>query len=165
MRTGRVMTSKRSRGGGDGSGFTILELMVTTGVLAVAIVGLVQLFVCCMWQSENAGHLTTAVNEAYGKWEEIRAVEFGDIVTRYSPQGTLGDTFSLAGLDGRGVLYLDTSRPNILLVDVVVCWRERGNMVYGEDQNLNGVLDAGEDLNQNGRLDSPAELTSLVARR
>lgn len=159
----RMMTARAGRG--DRAGLTLVEVVVTSGVLAVALAGLMQLYVCCLWQSEGSGNLTAAMSEAYGMWEEIRAANFDTVVTNYSQGGTPGNTFTLNGLNGRGVIYLDTSVAGMIQVDVVVSWRERATVVIGEDQNLNGQLDAGEDTNQNGRLDSPAMIASLLARR
>ena len=51
-------------------------------------------------------------------------------------------------------------------VRAAVAFRSR-QRVYGEDQNLNGVLDTGEDDAQygglNNRLNSPVETATLVA--
>ena len=147
------------------AGFTVVELIITVGISAIAIVGLVQLFVCSLWQTESAGRFSTAASEAYGKWEEIHGADFDGILADYGPGGAPGDTFALQDVDGRGVIFLDGSTPGLIAVDIVVSWRDRGNQVVGEDQNLNGRLDAGEDENLNGRLDSPVSLSSLVARR
>jgi hypothetical protein len=147
------------------AGFTIVELILTTGILAIALVGVVQLFIYCLWETETAGNVTTAMSECYAKLEELRDLEFDDIVPTYGPGGTAGDLFALKGLDGIGVIQLDDSVPEILTVKVAVAWRERGVLVFGEDANLNGFLDAGEDENGSGALDSPASVVSMVSKR
>ena len=154
----------RSRGR-RGSGFTLLELLITTGVMMVAIAGLLQLFVGCLWQSESSGKLTGAMAEAYGKWEEVQATNFDNIIPNFSKGGVPGNVFPLATTAGNGAVYLQAISPDVLQVDIVVSWRDKGNDVVGEDKNLNGILDGGEDLNNNGRLDSPTSLTALIARR
>jgi hypothetical protein len=37
--------------------------------------------------------------------------------------------------------------------------------VYGEDKDLDGVLDAGEDLNGNGKLDAPVQIVDRIFQR
>jgi hypothetical protein len=145
-------------------GFTLVELIVASGTIALSVAGLLQLFVYCLWQAENSGNLTAAFTEAHGKLEELRNADFERIPADYGPGGDPGPTFALADPPGMGVVYLDTGTPDLIGVEVVVCWRER-SAVSGEDSNLNGLLDAGEDANGNGRLDSPASTATVVGRR
>ncbi len=164
---GTIMV-KRRRAGRNGrdakAGLTIIELVITTGVVAICIAGLVHLFVYCMWETETAGGQTEAASEAFGKIEEIRTCPFDDIAPTYGPGGNPGDTFLLVRQEGKGVITLTKPDPDLVEVEVVVCWR-RGNMIIGEDQNLNGVLEKNEDLNGNGVIDSPVAMTTLIARR
>ena len=48
-------------------GFTLVEVLIAVGILAVVIVGLLQLFVYCSTLAEAAGNTTLAVNEAQNK--------------------------------------------------------------------------------------------------
>ena len=64
----------------------------------------------------------------------------------------------------RGVVYVDDTDPELLRVTISVCWNQK-NRIFGEDKNLNGVLDAGEDKNNNGIIDSPVQIITLVANR
>ena len=150
---------------GRGAGFTIVEIVITAGMVCLSAAGLLQLFVYCLWQAESSGNMTAAVTEAHGKLEEVRSTAFDAIVPTYGAGGSLGDTFTTSGIEGVGVIYLDTSTSDLIGIEVVISWRDRENIVAGEDQNLNGTLDVGEDANGNGKLDSPAALVTLVARR
>jgi len=54
----------------------------------------------------------------------------------------------------------------LLEVIITVCWRQSDGRLFGEDANLNGVLDTGEDtLTVNNRLDSPAQLRILLSEK
>ena len=53
----------------DQKGFTLVEVLIAVGILAVVIVGLLQLFVYCSNLAEAAGNTTLAINEAQNKME------------------------------------------------------------------------------------------------
>ena len=50
---------------------------------------------------------------------------------------------------------------DLLQIEVAVCFRA-GTRVVGEDQNLNGVLEAEEDINKDEKISSPVSLKTLV---
>jgi len=151
------------------SGFTLMELMFTAGIVALVVAGLLQLFIYCLSLGEMAGNVTFAVSEAQGVLEEMRNHNFEDIVTDYGPAGTPGNTFNLTQVEGMGVIYIDDTtgelNDDLLEVEVVVSFRTKPNRIIGEDRDLDGQLDAGEDNNGNLQLDSPATLVSLIAKR
>jgi len=151
---------------GASSGFTLVELVITVGTTLIAVLGSIQLFTYCMWQSENAGNLTSSMQEAFAKVEEIRATPYGDIMTTFGPPaGQTSRSFTPTRVQGLGIIYVNEVSPDLLQVEVVVNWQERGRYVVGEDQNLNGILDGGEDGDGNGRISSPASLVTLLTRR
>jgi hypothetical protein len=144
-------------------GFTLLELTVTTGLVALAVGALLHLFVICLWHAEEAGNVTAAACEAHAKVEEIRTTEFDRLALTYGPGGTVGDRFAITNPDGMGVIYLTPINLDLMRVEVFVSWRERARVI-GEDLNLNGVLDAAEDPDNDGLLGSPASAVTLIAR-
>jgi hypothetical protein len=151
---------------GSSSGFTLVELVITVGTTLIAVLGSIQLFTYCMWQSENSGNLTSSMQEAFAKVEEIRATPYGDIMTTFGPlAGQASRSFTPTRVRGLGIIYVNEVAPDLLQVEVVVNWQERGRYVVGEDRNLNGLLDGGEDGDGNGRISSPASLVTLVTRR
>jgi hypothetical protein len=156
------MVNQSSRARSE-EGFTLLELTVTAGLVALASGALLHLFATCLWQAEGAGYLTTAAYEAHAKVEEIRATNFDALTATYGPGGTLGDTFPMVVPEGMGKIYLTAVNADLMQVEVAVSWRDRGTVV-GEDKNLNGTLDGAEDGNFNGLLDSPASAVTLIAR-
>ncbi|MCK4249369.1 MAG: prepilin-type N-terminal cleavage/methylation domain-containing protein [Candidatus Omnitrophica bacterium] len=163
------------------AGFTLVEVMIATLILTIALGGLLHAFSACLILNENSRNLSLALNGAQDVIEQIRNNNFANIL------GLNGTTFFLdqAGVDDpaddwflrrqdhRGVIqvinFVDPvtgiPNPNLLQVRVVICWRQQGGRIIGEDTNLNGVLDAGEDQSSppNGRIDSPAELITLIS--
>ena len=108
---------------------TLIELMITIGVLAIVLIGLLQLFVYCFNLNEISGNLTVAVSEAQGKMEEIRNHNFNDIVNDYGPSGSPGDTFNLAQLIGTGTININAINSGLLKIEIVVSWQNRGGRV------------------------------------
>lgn len=151
-----------------------MELMIASAVLLIALVGLLATYAGCYRLNETARNLTIAVNLGQEQLEGIRNHGFASIVTDYSAGGTPGDTFTPAPLDGSGIITIinngddDAHVTNVDLIEVTItiCWRQRGNLIVGEDADLDGnwVL-ASEDANGNGRFDSPAQIVTLIARR
>ncbi len=163
---GRLVRGGGGACAGRSSGFTLLEIVITAGTTLIAILGSIQLFTYCMWQSENVTNINAAMHDVEAKVEEIRATPFTDIITKFGPSGGLAyRTFTPTYMAGLGVIYLTPVKADLLQVEVAVSWQERGKYVVGEDRNLNGVLDGDEDLDGNGRISSPASLVTLVARR
>lgn len=124
-------------------GLTLTEVLIAVGILAIVIVGLLQLFVYCSTLAEAAGNTTLAINAAQNKMEEIRNHNFGSIPTDYASGGTPGNTFTLTNLNGTGTITT--------------------SQVGGNSQLLQIQIDASWQ-NKNGRNFSTA-LTGLIAKR
>ena len=124
-------------------GFTLVEVLIAIGILAIVIVGLLQLFVYCSTLAEAAGNTTLAVNEAQNEMEEIRNHSFGSIATDYASGGTPGNTFTLTNLNGTGTITTSQigGSSELLQIQIDVSWQ-----------------------NKNGRSFATA-LTGLIARR
>ena len=167
-RLGRRMWDRDSEGG-----FTLLEVVIAGGALMVGLVGLASTFGSGLALNDGARHLTLAMAAAQQELEAIKTLSFADVADR-------DGAFVVPGLDPQNVSTFvevvqdstdarDVARitsADLAQVTVTVCWRQRMGRVIGEDANLDGVFDADtEDANGNGRLDSPAQLTTLIARR
>jgi len=124
-------------------GFTLVEVLIAVGILAVVIVGLLQLFVHCSNLAEAAGNTTLGINEAQNKMEEIRNHDFSTIAIDYASGETPGNTFTLTSLSGTGTITTSQvgGSPELLQVQIDVVWQ-----------------------NKNGRNFSTA-LTGLIAER
>ncbi|MBU4589882.1 MAG: prepilin-type N-terminal cleavage/methylation domain-containing protein [Candidatus Omnitrophica bacterium] len=145
------------------SGLTLLELMIATAVLVVAIAGLLATFAGLFSLNENTRKLTLAATACQDKLEEIRNSSFAALYTLYNNTAFEPDGF--AASDAEGTVYIDNTDPDLLEVAVSVSWRGRSNKIVGEDANLNGALDTGEDTNGDERLSSPAEIVTLIGQR
>jgi prepilin-type N-terminal cleavage/methylation domain-containing protein len=140
----------------NNNGFSLMELMIATAIFTIACIGLLGVFTGCFILNEMSRNLTLAINGAEKEMERIRNLPFNQI----SAQD--GNIFEIAGIadeDSEGMVSVDDSNPNLLVVTVSVSWRQSNGRVVGGDKNLNGVLDTGETL------DSPAQLISLMANR
>ena len=155
----------RLAGRDNHKGFSLIEATIAGAILIVVLASLFGLFIYCSTMAQASGNMTLAVREAQGKLEEIRDHDYSLITTDYAAGGNPGNTFDLNQLNGKGVVYINSSNSNLLQIKVVVSWKNKDNRLLGEDVNLNGVLDAGEDQNANSQLDSIVGLTTMVARR
>lgn len=145
------------------SGFTLLELMIGAAVLVIALSGLLSIFANLISLNENARNLTLGMTACQDKLEEIRKADFSTAYTVFN-----NTHFNPAGfnpVEAEGTVYVNNANPALLNICVTVSWRTRSNRVFGEDKNLNGILDAGEDADGNDRLSSPAEIITLMAQR
>lgn len=73
------------------AGFTLVELMVTTFVLATALVGIISLYVYCTLLAELSKQKTVALSIAQGKLEEIRNNTYADIVDDFASECACND--------------------------------------------------------------------------
>ncbi|MDD3375172.1 MAG: type II secretion system protein [Candidatus Omnitrophica bacterium] len=145
--------------------FTIAELLIVVGILAVVIVGMINLFIYTSVAAALAGNKTVAVAAAQSKMEEIRNYDYDLIAVDYASGGVPGNTFLLNQPNGIGTIYIDSTNPDLLEIKIVVCWEDKYNRIIGEDINLNGNLEVDEDLNGNNELDSIVSLVMLFAKK
>jgi hypothetical protein len=138
-------------------GMTLVEVIVSTCVFLMAVVGILYSFVKCIELNEIGRESTIAVVGVKNKLEEIKSVNIASIFTTYD-----NTTFTITGLNGKGVIYVDNSNSRLLEVKVVFCWRLMGGRIVGEDTNLNGVLNTGEDKNGNGQIDSNVQIVTRI---
>lgn len=171
----------------NNSGFTIVEVMVATLILTLAVLSMLGLFTRSMALVESQGASVKAQFEMQRKIEEILSMEYtapvpspGEgILEVYTDNGALQETpFALDApeLAGSGTVYANelagmTDPLNRLMeIKVVVCYQYR-NAIIGEDDGsgggtaLNGVLDGTEDANGNNELDSPCQIETVVVNR
>jgi len=159
-----------------GKGFTLLELMMASAVLIVAMAGLLGTYMLCFNIIETSKNLTLATNAIQQEIEVIRDYPFSNIanLVTASPSGFKGATFTVPGFaagSAIGSVSVNDSNPDLLKITVSVSWRQKSGRIIGEDNGrgggiaLNGRSDGSEDLDGDGSLDSPAEITILMANR
>ncbi|MFC1704182.1 prepilin-type N-terminal cleavage/methylation domain-containing protein [Candidatus Omnitrophota bacterium] len=163
-------------------GFTLAEVVVAIGIFVLVIAALLKIFVDCSVLTELSRNMIFALNEAQGQVEEIRNWPYDLIATDFISGGAPGNTFPPAPVDWAGAIYLydatdpanpvlitvpTSPTPDLLQIEVVVCWRNKSGRVSGEDENTNGILDIaqGEDVNGNNKIDSLATVVTMLSRR
>ena len=142
----------------NNKGLTLVEIMVSIVILVPLFAGVMTGFVKCLELNNILSNTSAATLAVQNKITEIENTPFAQILSTYDDA-----TFTVAGLDGIGVSYVDDSVANILEVKTVFCWQEGNGRVLGEDANQNGQWDAGEDtITNNGELDSMVQLTTII---
>ncbi len=145
---------------GSKAGFVLIEAILAAAIAAFAVCGMFLMYVAGLDLIRVSKNSSIATSAAEGLIEEIRNTPFPNIVTNYNLL-----KFSVNGIpSSSGVVYVDDTDPEFLLITVSVCWMQ-GNRVIGEDANLNGELDGVEDTNHNGIIDSTVELVTQLANR
>ena len=148
-----------SRGGNQG--FTIPEILITVLILLPIFIGTMYVFIQCMGFRAMARNSSYAVLACKDKMAEIENTGFAGIAGTFD-----NTTFTSADVtDGKGVVYVDDSQPNVVGVTVSFSWKERNGRLFGEDADLDGQIDNGEDINGNNMLDSPVEFTTVIYDR
>ncbi|MBU0759182.1 MAG: prepilin-type N-terminal cleavage/methylation domain-containing protein [Candidatus Omnitrophica bacterium] len=108
-------------------GFSLLELIIAIGVLAVGLVGVLQIFPVGLRASQRAGMMTKAAFLAQNKLEEVKMAGFGSITA-------LPPTILLAGEDRDFEWEITIDKPelnglndndNMRKVTVTVNWMDR----------------------------------------
>lgn len=164
------------------AGFTLIEVLIATMVLTIALVSAIGLFAYLLALPEGGRDSVIALHEAETKMEEIctnhyLTIRDGDTsagLPAYTNTGALLRTpFALAGLTGQGIVYgeeLPGAADGLMRIKVVVCYRQK-NRIIGEDDGagagtaLDGILNGAEDANGNGEIDSPCQLETVVVMR
>ena len=145
-------------------GFTLPELMISALILGVTFVGLLLTFVKCMELNELSRNSMTAVAAAKSKMEEIKNADLNQIYTSYN--NVSFDVTGFSSANAKGVSYVNNSNPDLLLVTISVCWKQKNGRIIGEDANLNGAYNVGEDtITANGTIDSPAQVVGYVFQK
>ncbi|MBI5415990.1 MAG: prepilin-type N-terminal cleavage/methylation domain-containing protein [Candidatus Omnitrophica bacterium] len=107
-------------------GFTLVEVLIAVGILAVVIVGLLQLFVYCSVLAQDAGNVTLALSQAQNKIEEMRGHGFTNLTTDYGSGGTPGDTFALTGPNGTGTIAISqVGSAELLQLQINLAWQNK----------------------------------------
>lgn len=146
--------------------FTLMELVVSVGILAGSISAIMYSYIVFSELSQLTKNTSLAVGVAQAKLEDIRSDSFDDI-DQYKNQLFFPVSASLypqdinyQSLDYRGIVYVSDISSNLKQVTVVICWRQ-GARVIGEDW----VFDAGADPTAHAQAVSPVTITTLMTER
>lgn len=111
----------------DEKGFSLLELIIAIGVLAIGLVGVLQIFPVGLRASQRAGTLTKAAFLAQNKMEEVKVAGFDAIIElppKFPLSGTEGDFDWEIFIDEVNLDGVESS-DNIRKVTIRVMWIER----------------------------------------
>lgn len=141
-------------------GFTLAELIVAAGILGIVVGGILVSYIRCMELNEASENKSLAVKAARDRMEIIKSTAYANLVSTYN-----NVPFAVTGFTGQGVSYVTVLNAKNTEVVVSVSWRQKNGRVYGEDKNLNGVINGGEDVNNDGRLNSPVDIVTRIFKR
>ena len=109
-------------------GFSLLELIIAVGVLAIGLVGILQIFPVGLRASRRAGTITRAAFLAQNKMEEVKMAGF-DAITELPPRMPLSGSES----DFEWEIFIEDvaldgleSSDDMRKVIITVSWMERG---------------------------------------
>jgi prepilin-type N-terminal cleavage/methylation domain-containing protein len=141
-------------------GFTLVELVVAAGIMGVVVGGILVSYIRCMELNEASQNKSLAVKAARDRMEIIKNTAYANLVSTYN-----NVPFAVTGFTGQGISYVTALDAKNIEVVVSVSWRQKNGRVYGEDRNLNGVINSGEDVNGDGRLNSPVDIVTRIFKR
>lgn len=145
-------------------GFTLVEILVSTAIMAIAITSTLQILIYLLQMNEANQVSVACMNRVQGLMDEIKRVNYDDIIL-YNGDTFTVDELTTRGIRHRGVIYANEIEANFLSdVKVVISWENKSRII-GEDRNFNGSLDGGEDLNGNGQIDSPIMIEGTLVNR
>lgn len=139
------------------SGMSLVEVMISTTIFLIAVIGILGSYAKFMEMDEVSRGAGIALQAVNSKVEEIKNTPYTTIMATYN-----NAAFTIPGVTGIGVIYVNNANPKLLEVKAVFCWRMSGGRVVGEDVNLNGVLNTGEDKNGNGKIDSYVQVVTQI---
>ena len=154
----------REKGFKSKCGMTLVEVMVSTMIILIAVIGIMYSYVKVIEMNSIGRDAGVAMRGLKDKIEEVKGSVFKDIPAVYN-----NSKFTINGLNGMGVIYVssvlapDASiSTHVWQVKGAYCWKLTGGRLIGEDKNLNGILDAGEDTNGNGQIDSYVQIDTQI---
>ena len=114
---------------------TLAELLIAAGILAVALVGLLALFVNCIFLNESNRNRTVAMTHTQLAMEEVKNTLFSSVVGTYNGvcwyalAGTLDD-YGLTPLSNEQICFTAAAvTADELQVTVTTSWSERSNLL------------------------------------
>ena len=146
-------------------GFTLVEIVISTIIMAIAITSTLQLLIYLLQMNESSRSSVVCMNRIAGLMDEIKNVDYSDIIGNYNGRQFALNELISRGIQHRGVVIANEIEAGFLTrVKIIVCWKNK-NRIMGEDINFNGVLDGSEDMNGNGELDSPTMIECAIVSR
>ena len=146
-------------------GFTLLELMIVSGILIIVLTGLLGSFIACIELTQNTKNANLALTAVVGKMEEIRGTPSENFLNITSAYGNR--SYSIAGMspsDGLVYVSVDDTNTSLINISICACWRQRTSRIIGECTDSSGIV-VFSDNDSDNVLDSQVQLSSLMAQR
>ncbi len=102
-------------------GFTLLELIITTGILLIVVSGLMVTFVYCLLLNESNNNLVIAANDAQAVLEEIKGLSYNQIQGRVGGYSRVFTNLSDEAVTFPGADF----GASIIKITVNISWTER----------------------------------------
>ena len=134
-----MVTPEQSKGAGA-AGFTLIEVVISAAILAIAAVGLAAAILTSTHLNTRVSYETTALAAAEDKLAEIRGTPFANIVGTFTGQPFAVDGLPSpagAGVDPGEVIIINSETPN--------------EASYGRPLSAEAGAGPGVDLKGNGR--------------
>lgn len=111
----------------NNKGFTYIELAIAMAIIAFIVLAFTQLFLHSSVSVKSAELQTLAYNFAADKMEELRNMDFANIVDENPADDANTQALGQAGkIFQRQVIVTPTASTNLIQVDVIVTWIEGG---------------------------------------
>ena len=141
-------------------GFTFLELLVSAGILAVALSGIVLAYIGSSELAEQTKNSNLALGAIQRELEVLRKAPFSNSTTLYyfNISGNASSFFKNIGRITITPINLNFSR-----VDADICWEQRSRII-GPCSDYNGTL-VFNAPNVNGDSNAAVQVTTFMAQR
>lgn len=103
------------------SGFSLIEAVIAIGLFSLCILAVTQMAGMVLRTNQTARDCTTALFLARNKMEEVKAIEFSDVVSG-EEKALDADGMTGAGMFDRWVEVSDQATPRCKTVSVRVVW-------------------------------------------
>jgi type II secretory pathway pseudopilin PulG len=136
------------------TGFTLVELVIAIGILAFALISILQVFVSCSALAETARNKSLAIDEAQGLIERIRNHDFDEVISDFVLSGggscpcrdsEDNDSDALidfgSGGDNGCLVIADPEDTTVPIADTSYDTEEEFECADGRDNDGNGLMD------------------------
>lgn len=121
----------------EGAGFTLSELLVASGIMAFVLVGLLHLFITCIFLNESNRNLSIATVHGQHILEEMKNTNFTNFKTGAINPDTYWDwdnatinSKGLAALNSEAIdtsaAWVDAATKDRLDITITLSWKDRG---------------------------------------
>ncbi len=123
-------------------GFTLLEVLIATAILAFCLCGLLATYVNMFFLTSLLRDSTLATNAVQAKLEEVRNLGYACPSSEFTLNG-------ISASDGKGVVQVSSVNPTLKKIRIIACFRSRGRVIGNDIEECSS---------------SPIEAVTLVAQ-